>query len=90
MYWTDSGTNKIQRSNLDGSGVEDLVTTGLINPFGIALDVSGDKMYWVDMRADKIQRSNLDGSGVEDLVTTGLNNPSGIALDLVPVQAGTD
>ena len=26
LYWTDSGTDKIQRSNLDGSGVEDLVT----------------------------------------------------------------
>ena len=29
MYWTDSGTRKIQRANLDGSGVEDLVTSGL-------------------------------------------------------------
>ena len=26
LYWTDSGTDKIQRSNLDGSRVEDLVT----------------------------------------------------------------
>ena len=74
---------KIQRSNLDGSGVEDLVTTGLGAPFGIALDVSGDKMYWTDVGlGEKIQRSNLDGSGVEDLVTTGLENPSGIALDV--------
>jgi hypothetical protein len=28
MYWTDTLTDKIQRANLDGSGVEDLVTTG--------------------------------------------------------------
>ncbi len=82
MYWTDGGTRKIQRSNLDGSGVEDLVTTGLSGPEGIALDVSGGKMYWTDWLREKIQRSNLDGSGVEDLVTTGLNWPNGIALDV--------
>lgn len=26
MYWTDTNTNKIQRTNLDGSDVENLVT----------------------------------------------------------------
>ena len=76
------GTEKIQRSNIDGSSVEDIVTTGLTRPRGIALDVSGGKMYWVDQGTDKIQRSNLDGSGVEDLVTTGLRKPQGIALDV--------
>ena len=82
MYWTNGGLyEKIQRSNLDGSAVEDLVTTGLNEPSGIALDVSGGKLYWTDARTDKIQRSNLDGSAVEDLVATGLNEPSSIALD---------
>ena len=82
LYWTDGGTDKIQRSNLDGSGVEDLVTTGLRAPGDIALDVSGGKLYWTDRGTGKIQRSNLDGSGVEDLVTTGLGWPGGIALDV--------
>ena len=68
LYWTDPGTDKIQRSNLDGSGVKDLVTTGFWHPVGIALDVAGGKMYWTHSRA-KIQGSNLDGSGVEDLFT---------------------
>ena len=39
MYWTKSGTDKIQRADLDGSNVEDLVTTGLSSPSGIALDL---------------------------------------------------
>ena len=34
MYWTDSGTGKIQRANLDGTRVEDLVT-------GLVRDTSG-------------------------------------------------
>ena len=86
MYWTDWWTDKIQRSNLDGSGVEDLVTTGLNGPVGIALDVSGGKMYSTDGESEyntaKIQRSNLDGGGGEDLVTTGLERPGDIALDV--------
>jgi len=79
IYWTDQGTHKIQRSNLDGSGIQDLVT-GLPDPAGFGLDASGGKMYWGDGDAHKVQRANLDGSGVEDLVT-GLARPYGMALD---------
>ncbi len=81
MYWADYGTNKIQRADLDGSNVEDLITTGLNNPFGIALDVGGGKMYWTDYGTNKIQRADLDGSNVEDLIS-GLSRPYGIALDV--------
>ena len=81
LYWTEWDTESIRRSNLDGSGVENLVITGLDAPGGIALDVAGGKMYWTDWDTDKIQRSNLDGSGVEDLVT-GLDSPYAIALDV--------
>ena len=37
MYWADSVTDKIQRANLDGSNIEDLVSTGLRSPRCIAL-----------------------------------------------------
>ena len=77
IYWTDSGTDKIQRANPDGSGVQDLVTG--VNAYGLALDVSNGKMYWTD--STKIQRANLDGTGVQDLVT-GLDWLRGIALDV--------
>ena len=81
MYWTDEATGKIQRANIDGSNIEDLVTTGLEKPEAIALDVVGGKMYWTDKGTDKIQRANIDGSNVEDLIT-GLTIPEGIALDV--------
>ena len=80
IYWTDWGVDKIQRANLDGSNVQDLVTTGLWGPRGIALDIAGGKMYWTDF--NKIQRANLDGSNVEDLVTSGLTTIIDIALDI--------
>ncbi|RKU31454.1 hypothetical protein C6499_04570, partial [Candidatus Poribacteria bacterium] len=81
MYWTvwNATPNKIQRANLDGSAIEDIITD-LKSPRGIALDVPNGKMYWADLGAGKIQRANLDGSDVEDIIT-GLLGPNGIALD---------
>ncbi len=67
MYWTDIGTGKIQRANLDGSIVEDLLTVGeVFTPVEIALDTAGHKMYWTESTlADfMIQRADLDGSNV--------------------------
>ena len=87
MYWTDSGTAKIQRANLDGSNIQDLVTSsdGLERPQGIALDVIGGKMYWTDDDTEKIQRANLNGFNIQDLVTSSdsLFYLNGIALDVI-------
>ena len=93
MYWVDRGTDKIQRANLDGSNIGDLITTGLRIPTSIA--IGGGKMYWVDRGTDKIQRADLDGDNIEDLITTGLADPRGIALDISGgkmywVDRGTD
>ena len=79
MYWTESALGKIQRANLDGSKVEDLITT-LGEPRGIALDLDGGRMYWTDNTTDRIQSANLDGSNVRDLVT-GLSIPTSVTLE---------
>ena len=39
---------KIQRANLDGTGVENLITTGIVGVQRIAVDQTGGKMYWAD------------------------------------------
>ncbi|MCB9078510.1 MAG: hypothetical protein H6631_13000 [Anaerolineaceae bacterium] len=80
IYWTDTSTGKIQRSNLDGSAIEDVVT-GIREPEQIRIDTIGGKIYWVDSSTGKVQRANLDSSGLEDLVT-GLSSPRGITLDI--------
>jgi hypothetical protein len=75
VYWTADEPHKIQRANLDGSNVEDVIAAGVGNPHGVALDLSRGKIYWTDDATDKIQRANLDGSDIQDLVTTGLHTP---------------
>jgi hypothetical protein len=78
MYWTDLNAGKIQRANLDGSNVEDLLI-GLGNLGGIAIDTNEGKMYWANPGTG-IQRANLDGSNVE-VLPTGVTTPRGeIAL----------
>ena len=81
MYWVDRWKAKVQRANLDGSQVEDLVTTGLREPTDLALDLTAAKIYWSDRLTGKIQRANLDGSRVEDLVT-GRTGIWSLALDV--------
>ena len=40
MVWTDVDTDRIQRADLDGTDIEDLVTTGLLGPIGIELGLT--------------------------------------------------
>ncbi len=83
IYWTSPGNDdRIQRANLDGSGIETLVSTDLRTPWGIALDLVGGKMYWTDKGADEIKRADLDGSNVETIVPIGGFGMQGIALDV--------
>ena len=80
IYWALCGLSKIQRANLDGTNIEDIIT-GLDCPHNIALDFSSGKIYWIGWAtAGKIQRANFNGSNIEDLVD-GLNSPVDITLD---------
>lgn len=79
VYWgeTDNGFRKIQRANLDGSGVEAIVPVLDRRPVDLQLDVPAGKIYWSNYV--ELQRANLDGSDVE-IVTELLFQPAGIAL----------
>jgi hypothetical protein len=81
VNWTnlDLAAGSVLRANVDGSGIETLVT-GLNEPHGLVLDVAQQKMYWTESAAGRIQRSNFDGTSVED-VLTGLPSPTQIDLN---------
>jgi hypothetical protein len=98
MYWTDPGNGKIQRANLDGSNIEDLVQIGNNAAYAIALDLENKHMYWTERNTNLIRRANLDGSNAQTIINTTTFNdvfPQCIALDVpnkkiyFTIQGGT-
>jgi len=79
IYFADAGTDGIYRSDLDGSNLTALVSSGLFSPDGVALDLVAGHIYWTDTGFDRIQRSNLDGSNVTTLIT-GLTSPTSLVF----------
>jgi hypothetical protein len=84
MYWTES--NKIRRANLDGSGLQDVITRSvprsgvLYRPVGLVVDSPRGKLYWTDEDYG-VRGANLNGTA--DWTLTG-ENPrflTGLALD---------
>src|SRR5215210_3975233 len=81
MYWADNGTNVIARANLNGTGAETLISSGLNFPADVELDLVNRKVYWTDRDAGHIRRANLDGTLVEN-VRTGIPDAYFMELDV--------
>jgi sugar lactone lactonase YvrE len=91
IYWASFFGDKITRADLDGSNVEDLVSTGASSrPRDVAVDPGGRMYFTLDV-AGALQSANLDGSDVQD-VLTGLTSPIHLDIDFstpVPEPSGT-
>ena len=86
LYWTErdaGGSGRLQRSNLDGTSIQELKTFASGVPIGIVVDSADNKIYWTK-GAGKIQRANLAGRFVRD-IATGVMNPGDIALGTMAV-----
>jgi len=74
-------TPALQRANLDGTGLEPLITTGILHPAGLALDVGAGKLYFVDDSLDAVFSASLDGSNLTNLNIAGVDAPIDISFD---------
>ncbi|XP_055136598.1 low-density lipoprotein receptor-related protein 6 isoform X8 [Symphalangus syndactylus] len=82
LYWTDSETNRIEVSNLDGSLRKVLFWQELDQPRAIALDPSSGFMYWTDWgEVPKIERAGMDGSSRFVIINSEIYWPNGLTLD---------
>lgn len=63
FFDADTPDGKIWKMNLDGTSPV-AIANGILDPYGIALDVTGGKVYWTD-DAGNISRANLDGTSPE-------------------------
>uniref|UniRef100_A0AAR2JUY7 Low-density lipoprotein receptor-related protein 4 n=1 Tax=Pygocentrus nattereri TaxID=42514 RepID=A0AAR2JUY7_PYGNA len=80
VYWSDSTLKKISRANINGSGQEDIISSGLVTTDGLAVDSVGRKIYWTDTGTNRIEVANLNGSMRKVLVWRNLDSPRAIAL----------
>ena len=63
LFWTDTTTDRIEVTKLDGSHRKVLISHGLDEPRDIALDLVFGYMYWSDWgQVPKIERAWLDGT----------------------------
>lgn len=82
LYWTDTGIDKVMRSNLDGSSRTVILDTNLQEPRAIVLDEANSMMYLSDWGTNpKIEKCMLDGSNRRTIVKEDLLWPNGLALD---------
>ena len=86
VYWSDSGARRIQRADLDGSGVEDLVTRGLRHPLGLAVDTATDRIYWTTGAPTASSTPRLDGATPPDPTWQHLLGWSNFRFWLIPPE----
>ena len=83
LFWTDSGTDRIEIARLDGSSRRVLISEDLDEPRSIALDPINGWIYWSDWGKDpRIERCWMDGRNREIVISTELIWPNEIALDI--------
>ncbi|XP_043075944.1 nidogen-2 isoform X2 [Puntigrus tetrazona] len=82
LYWTDFGRHNINRALLEfGSEPEAVISQGLVQPEGLAVDAVHRKLFWVDSGKDRIETSDLDGRNRTVLIDSDLVNPRAIVVD---------
>ena len=81
MYWTNVDKNLVQRSDLDGSNVENLAVVSY--PQGISIDTLKKKIYVAESGTPMIIKMNYNGSGIDTLlIGSGIADPDDIKLDI--------
>jgi hypothetical protein len=79
-YWADAAAGAIRRSNLDGSGIENVVA-GLDAPYGLARDPIAGVLVWTNSGGDgTVQRWN-PASGELGTLQSEFAEPYAIVLD---------
>ncbi|CAH0560791.1 unnamed protein product [Brassicogethes aeneus] len=80
LYWTDDDVKKIQRARLNGSEEQEVVSTEITNPDGLAIDWLSRNLYWTDAGTDRIEVVRINKNFRRVIISDGLVDPRGIAV----------
>lgn len=81
VYWSDTKDNVIYRANMLLGKVEPIITFGLFDINGLAIDNIGHKLYWTDAGRKRIEVADLDGNNRRVLINNELESPRAIAVN---------
>jgi low-density lipoprotein receptor-related protein 4 len=82
LFWTDSGTRRVEVANLDGSVRAVLAASDLDKPRAIAVHPGEALVFWTDWGPNpKIESCNMDGSNRKSVVTESIFWPNGLTID---------
>ncbi|XP_013784840.1 very low-density lipoprotein receptor-like [Limulus polyphemus] len=84
IYWTDTGKNTIEVTDMQGTLRKTLICEGLDEPRAIVVNPLDGWMFWTDWGTSaKIERAGLDGSHRKGIVTSDIQWPNGLAIDFL-------
>ncbi|XP_051173402.1 protein cueball [Leptopilina boulardi] len=84
LYWGNTNTKSIERSNFDGSNKTTIIKENLYEPVAVTVDHTSGKLYWIDDEEGihyKIERSDLDGLNRELIFHGEHQQPVHISVD---------
>jgi low density lipoprotein receptor-related protein 5/6 len=80
VYWTDQ-VRGIFNVFMNGTGLQEVITSQVDHPDGLAVDWLGRNLYWTDTGTDRIEVAKLDGTSRKVLISRYLDEPRDITLD---------
>ncbi|KAB0389160.1 hypothetical protein E2I00_009171, partial [Balaenoptera physalus] len=81
VFWSDVTLDRILRANLNGSNVEEVVSTGLESPglpHPFAITVFEDSLYWTDWHTKSINSANKFTGKNQEIIRNKLHFPMDI------------
>lgn len=82
IFWTDSGTRRIEVATLDGQQRAVIAANEVDKPRAIAVHPGDAIIFWTDWGPyPKIERAEMDGSNRRSIITESVFWPNGLTID---------
>ncbi|XP_033097888.1 low-density lipoprotein receptor-related protein 4-like [Anneissia japonica] len=82
IYWSDVSLDQIYRTNIDGTGVPEVLITEASIPDGISIDWVYRNIYWTDTGTNAIEVASLENPSKRTiLISDNLDEPRAITIE---------
>ena len=85
IYWAEKTLGEIWRADITGANASPLIT-GLVNPFGVAVDNNAQKIFWTDRDTQQVVSANLSDGLNRNVLATNQIELTSIVIDPVSQQ----